>query len=297
MNDSKRKIFEHYRQQILESMQAKPGDGIYESSIQSLESYLDVERQRERALTILALLKEYGLPDGGRILDLGSGVGNLVAQMDNSVGIEPDINRCLIGRHVLEIDGRIVQGIGEEMPFKDNTFDAIFASYVLEHVQCLKSVLAESHRILKKGGIMYIECPDYHWNITEGHYKIKMLPHTPKRLIKLMVQLRGFNPYFVDSLNMIGYKRLNKYLNKLGFEVIDLNRRLVREKVDTLYNARLDKFTHASFSKPLLNQMARILNKLGFSAILSALHLDILLFVIMSAYLKTKSDVRIICKK
>ncbi len=47
------------------------------------------------------------------------------------------------------------------LPFKDNTFDIIYSSRVLEHiVPCkFKFVLEEIHRVSKKGGVLYFNLP------------------------------------------------------------------------------------------------------------------------------------------
>lgn len=48
------------------------------------------------------------------------------------------------------------------LPFQDNTFDVVYASHILEHIEWHKSqqVLIEWTRILKVGGVMEIWCPD-----------------------------------------------------------------------------------------------------------------------------------------
>lgn len=47
----------------------------------------------------------------------------------------------------------------ESLPFEDETFDAIIASHVIEHVNDQLSLMREIFRTLKIGGIVYIECP------------------------------------------------------------------------------------------------------------------------------------------
>ena len=47
----------------------------------------------------------------------------------------------------------------QQLPFKDNTFDIVAASHLLEHIKDLDSVLAEISRILKPGGKLQITVP------------------------------------------------------------------------------------------------------------------------------------------
>ena len=46
-----------------------------------------------------------------------------------------------------------------EIPFTDNSFDAVFSLAVLEHVLDPYKVVAEMLRVLKPGGILYSEVP------------------------------------------------------------------------------------------------------------------------------------------
>lgn len=45
------------------------------------------------------------------------------------------------------------------LPFEDETFDAIVASHVIEHVNDQLSLMKEIFRTLKTNGLVYIECP------------------------------------------------------------------------------------------------------------------------------------------
>ncbi|NJS09075.1 MAG: 3-demethylubiquinone-9 3-O-methyltransferase [Microcoleus sp. CSU_2_2] len=54
-----------------------------------------------------------------------------------------------------EIDYR--QGFAENMPYADNTFDAVICVDVLEHVADYKKVVSEVHRILKPGGLFFFD--------------------------------------------------------------------------------------------------------------------------------------------
>jgi SAM-dependent methyltransferase len=46
-------------------------------------------------------------------------------------------------------------------PFKDNEFDFILASHVLEHLDDTIGIMAETYRILKPGGTLLIKFPYY----------------------------------------------------------------------------------------------------------------------------------------
>jgi predicted SAM-dependent methyltransferase len=44
-------------------------------------------------------------------------------------------------------------------PIKDNSFDSIIATHVIEHLDSLVNFMDECHRILVKGGNVYLETP------------------------------------------------------------------------------------------------------------------------------------------
>lgn len=46
-------------------------------------------------------------------------------------------------------------------PFKDNSFDEVFAEHVMEHLDNIPHVMEELHRILKKGGKVIIHGPHF----------------------------------------------------------------------------------------------------------------------------------------
>jgi ubiquinone/menaquinone biosynthesis C-methylase UbiE len=48
----------------------------------------------------------------------------------------------------------LFDGYGENLPFKDNSFDVVYVRQGLHHAQNLNTMLAEIYRVLKKGGVV-----------------------------------------------------------------------------------------------------------------------------------------------
>jgi 2-polyprenyl-6-hydroxyphenyl methylase/3-demethylubiquinone-9 3-methyltransferase len=99
-------------------------------------------------------------PRGRTALDVGSGGGLLgeeFARLGFRVtGIDPSAESVATARahaehEALRID--YVVGAGEELPFEDASFDVAYCCDVLEHVNDLDRVLAETARVLKPGGV------------------------------------------------------------------------------------------------------------------------------------------------
>jgi SAM-dependent methyltransferase len=69
-----------------------------------------------------------------------------------------------------------VAAVGERLPFRDRSFDAVLSFDVFEHVQGPAQVLAECHRILRPGGRLFAVFPSY-WHPTEHH--LGLVTRTP----------------------------------------------------------------------------------------------------------------------
>lgn len=85
----------------------------------------------------------------GKLLDFGCGrkpYRNLF-NVDEYIGLDIEVSGH--DHKESEVD---VYYDGKEIPFNAETFDALFCSEVLEHVFNIDEVLAEIHRVLKKGG-------------------------------------------------------------------------------------------------------------------------------------------------
>jgi len=70
---------------------------------------------------------------------------------------------------------RIVNSVGEELPFADESFDIVYSANVLEHTADPERVLMESMRVLRRGGILHMEMPNF-LSYFEGHYMVVQPP-------------------------------------------------------------------------------------------------------------------------
>ena len=69
---------------------------------------------------------------------------------------------------------RIEYNIRKDMiPFKDSVVDNIYISHVIEHIEdkYFKNFLKESYRVLKKGGVLRIACPDAEFLYSVSKFK------------------------------------------------------------------------------------------------------------------------------
>ncbi|HEY9090070.1 class I SAM-dependent methyltransferase [Parasphingorhabdus sp.] len=102
----------------------------------------------------------------GHVLELGCGGGiNLQfydrAKVTRLTGLDPSAELLDYTRkeaQKLDFAMDILDGVGEAMPFADNSFDTLLTTFTLCSVQDGKQVLKEMRRVLKPGGkILFLE--------------------------------------------------------------------------------------------------------------------------------------------
>lgn len=90
-----------------------------------------------------------------RILDLGCFKGILVDKLNDYAAYGMDVTAAGFMK-----PGRYVLGIGEQLPFKDNSFDCVVMTEVIEHILEPERVFREIRRTLKNGGYLLITHPN-----------------------------------------------------------------------------------------------------------------------------------------
>ena len=98
---------------------------------------------------------------GGRVLDLGCGVGHDLGRL-RAAGLRPiglDPSRLALER--ARALGAVVQGDGVALPFRDASFDGCRIERVLQHVERPEQVLNEVLRVVRPGGFLAVLEPDH----------------------------------------------------------------------------------------------------------------------------------------
>jgi len=83
---------------------------------------------------------------------------------------------------------RVVDSAGESLPFPDASFDIVYSANVLEHTDNPERVLSEALRVLRPGGLLHMEMPNF-LSYFEGHYMVVQPPIFWKPLLAWWVKL------------------------------------------------------------------------------------------------------------
>ncbi len=177
---------------------------------------------RKKVVSIVASKK----PES--ILDIATGTGDLAINLAKTnaskiIGLDIsqgmlDVGKQKIAKKELNSTIEMVLGDSENMPFDDNTFDAITVAFGVRNFETLEKGLKEILRVLKPGGVFVIletSVP------TKTPYKqgYKFYTRNILPLIgKLFSKDRSAYKYLCESASVFPYgEALNNILRKIGF--------------------------------------------------------------------------------
>lgn len=142
---------------------------IVKSILPSISLNLKAEKELRRFFTLVgAAPMPKVLIIGGAVT--GFGIGEIP---ENVTLVETDV--ALGPRTALVCDGH-------DLPFLDGSFDGVIAQALLEHVLDPARCVAEIHRVLKPGGIVFAETP-FMQQVHAGRYDFTRFTHLGHRFL------------------------------------------------------------------------------------------------------------------
>ncbi len=145
---------------------------------EAIQSHADIRFRSEyhyalfeyfRSAKILKRLEWERVPVHGRVLDAGCGSGGIAVsfaeECELAVGLDiknkfGDAGRKLASERAIR-NALFVQGDGTALPFESGSFDLVLSHSVLEHVESAERYLEECHRVLRNGGVLFLQTPPY----------------------------------------------------------------------------------------------------------------------------------------
>ncbi|MGD1017785.1 MAG: methyltransferase domain-containing protein [Verrucomicrobiia bacterium] len=174
---------------------------------------------------LVELLTRY-LGTGARVLDVGCGFGLTVLEANrrgfDAEGIDLSEHFVALARGKLGLGEKVRQGRLEDLHLADSAYDGVIFWDVLEHVHNPLEILAEIRRILRPGGYLFGQVPNWRGLTNRyktflnrhgfGHKQFKHfgIPHHvfnfDEGSLRLMLEKAGFEVVYCRSWSKLKYK-------------------------------------------------------------------------------------------
>jgi SAM-dependent methyltransferase len=191
----------------------------------------DEHGRRVKARKMRATLEHFlGRTDlsGLALLDVGSSTGYISDELARAgadvVGLDIDVPG--LAKAATTFGDRIgfLCGDGARMPFRDGTFDVVIFNQIYEHVVDPDAVVAEIHRVLRPGGVVYLGYTNRLVPV-EPHYRLPLLSWLPAGLSDRYVRRFGGADRYHERLKTYpGLRRMSH-----AFELWDYTVAMLRQ--------------------------------------------------------------------
>lgn len=148
------------------------------------------------------IIKKLGSLKGKKVLELGCGAGESSVYMAKKGA---DVTATDISQGMLDVVQKVAKvhktklkttkAYSDKIPFKDNTFDIVYAANLMHHVDYDKT-LKEAKRVLKKGGIFVSWDPIAHNPLINIYRRMATEVRTEDEHPIKMKDLKTFKKYF-----------------------------------------------------------------------------------------------------
>lgn len=209
-------------------------DAMFDSSAQHYDWINDVmsfgsgTRYRRQAL------ERAGVRAGDSVLDVGAGTGVVSWLAQQIVGEEGlvvalDPSRGMLTEAVKLGVENVSMGLGEALPFPDNTFDFVTMGFALRHVADLGAAFAEYQRVLKPGGkILLLEITRPEGKLSTAFLKVYLKGIVPNlaKIFRRSADSKLLMRYYWDTIEQcVPPATIIDALKKTGLE--DAHRHVV----------------------------------------------------------------------
>jgi SAM-dependent methyltransferase len=138
---------------------------------------MDEETRRKKAAKILSILKSQVKLGSCDLLDIGTGSGHIIQIIARECKSATSVN--LTDERVVTEGYKFYKVKDVTLPFANESFDVVISNQVIEHIPPQDVHLKEIHRVLRKGGIVYLATPSK-YTLIEPHLKLPFLSWLPR---------------------------------------------------------------------------------------------------------------------
>lgn len=128
-----------------------------------------------------------GIAPPASVLEVGAGAGWQSRELSR-LGFEVEAVDIPASNFAQSRIWKVRDFDGTNLPFEDGSFDIVFTSNVLEHVEDLPALLADMARVLRTGGMMIHVVPSASWRLWTS---ITYYPHLVRRALLRALGTRG----------------------------------------------------------------------------------------------------------
>jgi len=175
----------------------------YDKFASEFDRKMNMYDTEKRVRIVFDGLLKKGELKGKKLLDAGCGTGwfSRRAVELGAVVTSLDVGENLLNEVKKKCDTTRVVGDVTALKFKDNSFDVIVSSDVIEHTPDPGKAISEMARVLKKGGVLALTVPNNVW-----HFAVS---------VGNALKLRPYQGYE----NWVGWGQLKRELEKNGLQV------------------------------------------------------------------------------
>jgi 2-polyprenyl-3-methyl-5-hydroxy-6-metoxy-1,4-benzoquinol methylase len=188
----------------------------------------DPQRQNQKAEKVKAILRDYfGGPNPLKklsLLDIGCSAGLMTQRYSEEfgcvVGIDIDAPAIEFAQHNLATDNlSFLVRDGLNTGFEQEAFDVVTCCHIYEHVPNREKLLAEIHRVLKKGGVCYFAGHN-RISLIEPHYGLPLLSLLPKPAANIYLRVFGKGDFYYERLlSSRGLRKLVSAFDRVDYTV------------------------------------------------------------------------------
>ena len=159
------------------------------------------------------------ISDDARVVEVGSGAHGLIfcfaARL--AIGIDPLAvsYRKLFPRW--QNSAKTIAAAGEQLPFRDKTFDVVLCDNVVDHAESPAQIVAELARILKPDGLLYFTV-----NVHHPVYAVAASVHSGWRALGVPLEVGPF----ADHTTHLTIDKASRLFDLLPLEILSENTHL-----------------------------------------------------------------------
>lgn len=175
-----------------------------------MDKMLDEQARRQKAAKLISVIA-HGLgrsaDDPGGVLtgltavDVGCSAGFIADELAlagaRTTGVDIDEPGLAKARERFgeRVDFRLARG--EDLPFEDGSVDVVVLNHIYEHVVDPDAVVADIHRVLAPGGVLYLGI-GHRWQVLEPHHRLPFLSWLPQRAADRYMRLTGKGEHYYE---------------------------------------------------------------------------------------------------